>query len=67
MRILPLYLLVFLVFACEWPFDTDETSPDALLELTIEHAITRLVDSSDVKLTWSEVIVENLSIKKDYG
>ena len=61
MRILPLYLLVFLVFACEWPFDTDETSPDALLELTIEHAITRLVDSSDVKLIWSEIIVENFS------
>ena len=61
MRILSLYVLVFLVYACEWPFDTDETSPDALLELTIEHAITRLVDSSDVKLIWSEIIVENFS------
>ncbi len=61
MRILSLYVLIFLVYACEWPFDTDETSPDALLDLAIEHSITRLVDSSDVKLTWSEIIVENFS------
>ena len=61
MRILSLYVLVFLVYACEWSFDTDETIPDALLDLTIEHSITRLVDSSDVKLTWSEVIVEKSS------
>ena len=61
MRILSLYVLVFLVYACEWSFDTDETIPDALLDLTIEHSITRLVDSSDVKLTWSEVIVESFS------
>ena len=61
MRILPLYIMVFLVFACEWPFDTDVTDSDALFELTIEHSITRLVDSSGVKLTWSEIIVENFS------
>ena len=61
MRILPLYIMVFLVFACEWPFDTDATDSDALFELTIEHSITRLVDSSGVKLTWSEIIVENFS------
>ncbi len=63
MRILSLYVLIFLVYACEWPFDTDETSPDALLDLAIEHSITRLVDSSDVKLTWSEIIVENYGSK----
>ena len=64
MRILPLYILVFLVFACEWPFDTDETDPGALFELTVEHSITRLVDSSGVQLTWSEIIIENFSQKK---
>ena len=61
MRILPLYILVFLVFACEWPFDTDETDPSALFDLTVEHSITRLVDSSGVQLTWSEIIFENFS------
>ena len=61
MRKLPLYILVFLVFACEWPFDTDETDPGALFELTVEHSITRLVDSSGVQLTWSEIIIENFS------
>ena len=61
MRKLPLYILVFLVFACEWPFDTDETDPDALFQLTVEHSITRLVDSSGVQLTWSEIIIENFS------
>ena len=61
MRILPLYILVFLVFACEWPFDTDETDPSALFDLTVEHSITRLVDSSGVHLTWSEIIFENFS------
>ena len=61
MRMLSLYVLVFLVYACEWSFDTNKTIPDALLELTVEHSITRIVDSSDVKLTWSEIIVENFS------
>ena len=61
MRILPLYILVFLVFACEWPFDTDETDPSALFDLTVEHSITRLVDSSGVQLIWSEIIFENFS------
>ena len=61
MRILPLYILAFLAFACEWPFDTDETDPGALFELTVEHSITRLVDSSGVQLTWSEIIIENFS------
>ncbi len=61
MRILPLYILVFLAFACEWPFDTDETDPSALFDLTIEHSITRLVDSSGVQLIWSEIIFENFS------
>ena len=61
MRLLALYVLVFLVYACEWPFDTDATDSDSLFELTIEHSITRLVDSSGVKLTWSEIIVENFS------
>ena len=62
MRILPLYILVFLVFACEWPFDTDETDPSALFDLTVEHSILRLVDSSGVHLTWSEIIIENFSM-----
>ena len=61
MRLLALYVLVFLVYACEWPFDTDATDSGSLFELTIEHSITRLVDSSGVKLTWSEIIVENFS------
>ena len=61
MRFLALYVLVFLVYACEWPFDTDATDSGSLFELTIEHSITRLVDSSGVKLTWSEIIVENFS------
>jgi len=60
-RLLALYVLVFLVYACEWPFDTDATDSGSLFELTIEHSITRLVDSSGVKLTWSEIIVENFS------
>jgi len=60
-RFLALYVLVFLVYACEWPFDTDATDSGSLFELTIEHSITRLVDSSGVKLTWSEIIVENFS------
>ena len=61
MRFLALYVLVFLVYACEWPFDTDATDSGSLFELTIEHSITRLVDSSGVRLTWSEIIVENFS------
>ena len=61
MRLLPLCIVAFLVFACEWPFDTDETDPGALFELTVEHSITRLVDSSGVQLTWSEIIIENFS------
>ena len=61
MRLLALYVLVFLIYACEWPFDTDATDSGSLFELTIEHSITRLVDSSGVKLTWSEIIVENFS------
>ena len=61
MRLLPLCIVAFLAFACEWPFDTDETDPGALFELTVEHSITRLVDSSGVQLTWSEIIIENFS------
>ena len=62
MRKTPLYILVFLVFACEWPFDTDETDSGSLFDLTIEHSILRLVDSSGVHLTWSEIIIENFSM-----
>ena len=61
MRLLPLCIVAFLAFACEWPLDTDETDPGALFELTVEHSITRLVDSSGVQLTWSEIIIENFS------
>ena len=61
MRLRPLCIVAFLAFACEWPFDTDETDPGALFELTVEHSITRLVDSSGVQLTWSEIIIENFS------
>ena len=62
MRKTPLYILVFLVFACEWPFDTDETDSGSLFDLTVEHSILRLVDSSGVHLTWSEIIIENFSM-----
>ena len=59
MRILPLYLLFFLVFACEWPFDTTPTDESQYFIVSISHDITRIVDSAIVEISWTEVTIED--------
>jgi hypothetical protein len=50
--------IVFNFTSCDWLFNTD-TTDDNLLELSLSHAIVRVMPSAEVSLFWNEITVEN--------
>jgi hypothetical protein len=51
-------LIIIVISSCEWPFNTTTTNDD-IFELSLNHAIVRVMPSAEVNLSWNEVTVEN--------
>ncbi|MBC8322151.1 MAG: right-handed parallel beta-helix repeat-containing protein [Candidatus Marinimicrobia bacterium] len=54
-------LFGLVLLSCEWPFETTPTDEDSFFTISVTHNITRIVDSADVDISWSEITIEDFS------
>jgi len=55
-----LLLLLFCIYSCKSPFDTNTTEKD-IFQLDVSHNITRVMPSGLVLLNWSEITINRFS------